>query len=107
MTFFCQDFLPHLGHFILLVLPMWGAKFTALKVGTYRWPHSPHGEEKAHEGGKKSRKDDDDPHPFLGNRRQSTDEDGEKQNKERKDADRPFQSQKLAVLFLLLLHHFQ
>ena len=34
ITFFCQDFLPHLGQVIFLVYPIWGAMNTLLKVGT-------------------------------------------------------------------------
>ena len=41
-TFFCQDFFPHCGQRIYLVLPICGAKLTALYVGTYLCPHSLH-----------------------------------------------------------------
>ncbi len=41
-TFFCQDFSLHLGQRIFLVLPMCIAKLTALKVGTYLYPHFRH-----------------------------------------------------------------
>ncbi len=41
-AFFCQDFFPQCGQRIYLVLPICGAKLTALYVGTYLCPHSLH-----------------------------------------------------------------
>ena len=41
-TFFCQDFLPHAGHFMYLVLPMCIAMNTLFSVGTYRCPQCRH-----------------------------------------------------------------